>query len=59
MFSKTDNEVKQAINILESLINSKTTNALETIQRYKASKEIDLFTSYRLNRELKKLHNKI
>ncbi|MDD3419027.1 MAG: hypothetical protein PHE78_00340 [Candidatus Gastranaerophilales bacterium] len=54
-----DTEIKNAIDILESLINSKTTNVFDTIRRYKEAQTMDSFTSYRLNKELKKLQSKI
>jgi len=56
-FKSSDNEVKNAIDILDKLINSRPTTAIETIRNYKASKSFDSFTSFRLNKELKRINN--
>lgn len=56
-FKSSESEIKNAIDILDSLINAKPTTALETIRNYKASKNIDMFTIFRLNKELDRLNN--
>lgn len=56
-FKSSENEIKNAIEILDSLINTKPTTALETIRNYKASRKFDTFTSYRLNKELNRINS--
>lgn len=56
-FKSSENEIKNAIEILDSLINAKPTTAFETIRNYKTSRKFDMFTSYRLNKELNRINS--
>ena len=56
-FKSSESEIRNAIDILDSLIKAKPTTALEAIRNYKASKNIDMFTIFRLNKELNRLNN--
>ena len=56
-FKTSENEISEAIDILDKLINSKPNTALETIRNYKVSKNFDMFTSYRLNKELNRINS--
>lgn len=56
-FKYSENEIQHAIDILDKLINSRAINAIETIKNYKISKNFDMFTSYRLNKELNRMNN--
>lgn len=58
-FTSSENEISNAIDILDKLINANTSNTMETIRRYKTVQEIDMFTSFRLRRELKKISEKL
>ena len=55
-FKSSENEIKNAIEILDSLINSKPAAVFDAIKGYKSSKSFDMFTSYRLNKELNRIN---
>lgn len=58
-FTTSDKDVKEAIEVLDKLINAKSSNALQILKRYKNTNELDLFSSYRLKKELAKISKNI
>lgn len=58
-FTTSDRDIKKAINILDSLINSEPQNAIEAIRTYKTSQNIEDFTSFRLNKEIMRFNKQL
>jgi len=58
-FKSSDNEVANTINILDKLINSNTSNTMEIIRSYKNTSELDVFTSFRLRKELARVNEQL
>lgn len=59
-FSTPENDVHNAIEVLDKLINQKNSaSVMETIRRYKNTGNMDMFTSYRLNKQLKQIEKSL
>ena len=58
-FTNSENEIAEAIAILDKLIKSNPLKTMEAIRKYKNGREIDIFTSFRLKIELKKINEKL
>lgn len=58
-FTTPDSDIHNAIDVLDKLINQKnSSNVMETIRRYKSSGTVDMFTSYRLNKQLRQIEKR-
>ncbi len=58
-FTNSENEIAEAIAILDKLIKSNALKTMEAIRKYKNGREIDIFTSLRMKKELKKINEKL
>jgi hypothetical protein len=58
-FTNSETEIAEAITLLDKLIKSNPARTIETIRKYKNKYEIDMFTSFRLKKELQKINEKL
>lgn len=58
-YTSLDNEVTDAIIILDRLININASNTMESIRRFKNNQELDMFSSFRLKKELARVNKQL
>ncbi|MEI8377157.1 MAG: hypothetical protein WCF95_01330 [bacterium] len=58
-FTSSENEIKDAIKVLDKLVNANTSNTMEAIRRYKNGQSLDIFTSFKLKKELTRVNKPI
>lgn len=58
-FTSSDNEIKNAIQVLDKLININASTTMEAVRRYKNSQTLDIFTSFKLKKELARVNEQL
>jgi len=55
-FTNSDADIRSSIQVLDKLINTSPEKTMEIIRTHKKSTELDIFTSYRINKELSRIN---
>lgn len=58
-FTTSDRDIKKAIDILDNLVNTEPQNAIEAIRNYKISRQVEDFTSFRVNKEIMRFNRQL